>query len=115
MLADGSRLRELETLREERFALMAQLPTLPDDLTFAQFVLLTPFPGTVDFEKWAAEERRRGTSVAGVAIRGIFRRRGGRSLAKRSTNLLRTCRLSRGNVYLRSGTDTPSANLPTVS
>jgi radical SAM superfamily enzyme YgiQ (UPF0313 family) len=22
------------------------------DLTFAQFVLLTPFPGTVDFEKW---------------------------------------------------------------
>src|SRR6478672_9674498 len=26
------------------------------DLTFAQFVLLTPFPGTVDFEKWAAEE-----------------------------------------------------------
>ena len=28
------------------------------DLTFAQFVLLTPFPGTVDFEKWAAEEGR---------------------------------------------------------
>ena len=25
------------------------------DLTFAQFVLLTPFPGTIDFEKWAAE------------------------------------------------------------
>jgi len=23
------------------------------DLTFAQFVLLTPFPGTLDFEKWA--------------------------------------------------------------
>jgi radical SAM superfamily enzyme YgiQ (UPF0313 family) len=23
------------------------------DLTFAQFVLLTPFPGTIDFEKWA--------------------------------------------------------------
>ena len=22
------------------------------DLTFAQFVMLTPFPGTVDFEKW---------------------------------------------------------------
>ena len=28
--------------------------------TFAQFVLLTPFPGTVDFEKWAADENRRG-------------------------------------------------------
>jgi radical SAM superfamily enzyme YgiQ (UPF0313 family) len=26
------------------------------DLTFAQFVLLTPFPGTVDFEKWAKEQ-----------------------------------------------------------
>ena len=38
------------------------------DLTFAQFVLLTPFPGTVDFEKWAAEENRRGTNVDGVPI-----------------------------------------------
>ena len=27
------------------------------DLTFAQFVLLTPFPGTVDFEKWARQSR----------------------------------------------------------
>jgi radical SAM superfamily enzyme YgiQ (UPF0313 family) len=38
------------------------------DLTFAQFVLLTPFPGTVDFDKWAAEENRRGTTVDGVPI-----------------------------------------------
>src|SRR5205823_971602 len=38
------------------------------DLTFAQFVLLTPFPGTVDFDKWAAEESRRGTTVDGVPI-----------------------------------------------
>jgi radical SAM superfamily enzyme YgiQ (UPF0313 family) len=38
------------------------------DLTFAQFVLLTPFPGTVDFEKWAAEESRRGTMVDGVPL-----------------------------------------------
>jgi hypothetical protein len=38
------------------------------DLTFAQFVLLTPFPGTVDFEKWAAEESHRGTTVDGVPI-----------------------------------------------
>ena len=28
------------------------------DLTFAQFVLLTPFPGTVDFEKWAADAKQ---------------------------------------------------------
>ena len=38
------------------------------DLTFAQFVLLTPFPGTVDFEKWAAEENRLGTNVDGVPV-----------------------------------------------
>ena len=38
------------------------------DLAFAQFVLLTPFPGTVDFDKWAAEENRRGTEIGGVPI-----------------------------------------------
>jgi radical SAM superfamily enzyme YgiQ (UPF0313 family) len=38
------------------------------DLSFAQFVLLTPFPGTVDFEKWAAVEQRKGTQVDGVPI-----------------------------------------------
>jgi radical SAM superfamily enzyme YgiQ (UPF0313 family) len=38
------------------------------DLTFAQFVLLTPFPGTVDFDKWAAEENRRGTVIDGVPL-----------------------------------------------
>ena len=38
------------------------------DLTFAQFVLLTPFPGTVDFDKWAADANRRGTTVDGVPI-----------------------------------------------
>jgi radical SAM superfamily enzyme YgiQ (UPF0313 family) len=38
------------------------------DLTFAQFVLLTPFPGTVDFDKWAAEEKRRGTTIDGVPL-----------------------------------------------
>ncbi len=38
------------------------------DLTFAQFVLLTPFPGTVDFDRWAAEEQRRGTAIDGVPV-----------------------------------------------
>jgi hypothetical protein len=38
------------------------------DLTFAQFVLLTPFPGTVDFEKWAADENRRQTMVDGLPL-----------------------------------------------
>jgi len=38
------------------------------DLTFAQFVLLTPFPGTIDFEKWAADETHRATIIEGVPI-----------------------------------------------
>jgi radical SAM superfamily enzyme YgiQ (UPF0313 family) len=38
------------------------------DLTFAQFVLLTPFPGTVDFEKWSADEDRQRTMVAGIPL-----------------------------------------------
>jgi radical SAM superfamily enzyme YgiQ (UPF0313 family) len=38
------------------------------DLTFAQFVLLTPFPGTIDFDKWAAEPGRKETTVDGVSV-----------------------------------------------
>jgi hypothetical protein len=38
------------------------------DLTFAQFVLLTPFPGTIDFEKWAGLEQNAQTKVDGVSI-----------------------------------------------
>ncbi len=38
------------------------------DITFAQFVLLTPFPGTVDFDKWAKSEGRDHQLVDGVPI-----------------------------------------------
>ena len=38
------------------------------DLTFAQFVLLTPFPGTLDFEKWAASPEQRGVAVDGIPV-----------------------------------------------
>ena len=38
------------------------------DVTFAQFVLLTPFPGTIDFEKWAAEPEHQATTVDGVPV-----------------------------------------------
>jgi len=38
------------------------------ELTFAQFVLLTPFPGTVDFEKWAAQDANRDRQVQGIPI-----------------------------------------------
>jgi radical SAM superfamily enzyme YgiQ (UPF0313 family) len=38
------------------------------DLTFAQFVMLTPFPGTVDFEKWAASPEQAGREIDGVPV-----------------------------------------------
>jgi hypothetical protein len=38
------------------------------DVTFAQFVLLTPFPGTLDFEKWVAEQGESAPKVDGVPI-----------------------------------------------
>src|SRR6187401_3275968 len=37
-------------------------------LTFAQFVLLTPFPGTLDFEKWAASPEQQGIEVDGIPV-----------------------------------------------
>jgi len=45
------------------------------DLTFAQFVMLTPFPGTVDFERW---EKAQGDEPAkveggGVPVQRFFR------------------------------------------
>jgi radical SAM superfamily enzyme YgiQ (UPF0313 family) len=38
------------------------------DVTFAQFVLLTPFPGTLDFEKWAADPENQAKNVDGVSV-----------------------------------------------
>jgi radical SAM superfamily enzyme YgiQ (UPF0313 family) len=38
------------------------------DVTFAQFVLLTPFPGTLDFEKWAAEPENKETKIDGISV-----------------------------------------------
>jgi radical SAM superfamily enzyme YgiQ (UPF0313 family) len=37
-------------------------------LTFAQFVMLTPFPGTVDFERWEKEKGKDVQKIAGVPI-----------------------------------------------
>ena len=55
------------------------------DLTFAQFVLLTPFPGTVDFEKWAADEnatRHQGRRRADHAALADSRSSAGRSCTR---------------------------------
>ena len=37
-------------------------------VTFAQFVMLTPFPGTVDFERWEREMAKEGRQIDGVPI-----------------------------------------------
>ena len=38
------------------------------DLTFAQFVPLTPFPGTIDFDKWEKSMRQDQTRIDGVPL-----------------------------------------------
>ncbi len=37
-------------------------------VTFAQFVMLTPFPGTVDFERWEREMTGRALAVDGIPV-----------------------------------------------
>jgi radical SAM superfamily enzyme YgiQ (UPF0313 family) len=38
------------------------------DVAFAQFVMLTPFPGTVDFQRWEEEMSKDETRIAGIPI-----------------------------------------------
>ena len=38
------------------------------DLTFAQFVMMTPFPGTVDFEKWEKSLGNNAERIQGVPV-----------------------------------------------
>ncbi len=38
------------------------------DITFAQFVMLTPFPGTVDFDRWEKAQEGHAESVDGVPV-----------------------------------------------
>lgn len=38
------------------------------DLTFAQFVMLTPFPGTVDFERWERQFDGKPPEIGGVPL-----------------------------------------------
>lgn len=37
-------------------------------VTFAQFVMMTPFPGTVDFQRWEKEQEKNPTFVDGVPL-----------------------------------------------
>ncbi|MCX6551046.1 MAG: radical SAM protein, partial [Acidobacteria bacterium] len=61
----GSFIFGLPSDRPETFPATAALADKAD-ITFAQFVMLTPFPGTVDFEKWAKSDEAAGKHVDGI-------------------------------------------------
>jgi radical SAM superfamily enzyme YgiQ (UPF0313 family) len=65
----GSFIFGLPSDRAETFDETASL-ALKADVTFAQFVMLTPFPGTVDFAKWELGESKKkdADSVDGIPI-----------------------------------------------
>ncbi len=58
----GSFIFGLPTDRPDTFETTAELAKM-SDITFAQFVMMTPFPGTVDFNHW---EKKLGESVQRV-------------------------------------------------
>jgi hypothetical protein len=63
----GSFIFGLPSDRQETFEATAALAERAG-VTFAQFVMLTPFPGTVDFEKWERDQAGKGLTIAGVPI-----------------------------------------------
>jgi radical SAM superfamily enzyme YgiQ (UPF0313 family) len=63
----GSFIFGLPSDRLETFAATASVAQRAD-LTFAQFVMLTPFPGTVDFIRWEKEMGSNITQIAGIPI-----------------------------------------------
>ncbi len=63
----GSFIFGLPTDKPSTFGATVEL-ALKADVTFAQFVMMTPFPGTVDFIKWEKEQSVAPTLVNGVPI-----------------------------------------------
>jgi radical SAM superfamily enzyme YgiQ (UPF0313 family) len=63
----GSFIFGLPTDKPETFNATAEL-ALKAGITFAQFVMMTPFPGTVDFARWEKEQSVNPTMVDGVPI-----------------------------------------------
>jgi radical SAM superfamily enzyme YgiQ (UPF0313 family) len=63
----GSFIFGLPSDRIETFAATSSVAERAD-LTFAQFVMLTPFPGTVDFIKWEKEMGTNITLIGGIPI-----------------------------------------------
>jgi radical SAM superfamily enzyme YgiQ (UPF0313 family) len=63
----GSFIFGLPTDTRETFAATAELAQKAD-IAFAQFVMLTPFPGTIDFGKWEEQMASDPTRIAGVPL-----------------------------------------------
>jgi radical SAM superfamily enzyme YgiQ (UPF0313 family) len=63
----GSFIFGLPTDRPDTFDATADLAQRAG-ITFAQFVMLTPFPGTVDFERWEKAQQNEGASVNGIPL-----------------------------------------------
>ena len=63
----GSFIFGLPTDRPATFTATVDL-ALQADITFAQFVMMTPFPGTVDFIRWEKEQAANPTLVEGTPV-----------------------------------------------
>ena len=63
----GSFIFGLPSDKPETFEATAAL-ALKAGLTFAQFVMLTPFPGTIDFQKWEAAQLQAAETVNGIPL-----------------------------------------------
>ncbi|MGH7246515.1 MAG: B12-binding domain-containing radical SAM protein [Pseudomonadota bacterium] len=63
----GSFIFGLPTDREDTFAATAKLAK-ESDLTFAQFVIMTPFPGTVDFQRWEKSQGDNAQRVGDIPV-----------------------------------------------
>jgi len=63
----GSFIFGLPTDRHETFDATAALANAAD-MAFAQFVMMTPFPGTVDFQRWEEAQRENVDSVEGIPV-----------------------------------------------
>ena len=63
----GSFIFGLPTDKPDTFAATADLAEKAD-ITFAQFVMMTPFPGTVDFERWEKKLGDSAQKVDGITV-----------------------------------------------
>ncbi len=63
----GSFIFGLPTDKPETFDATVEM-ALKADITFAQFVMMTPFPGTVDFARWEKQQSKKPTLVGNVPI-----------------------------------------------